>query len=61
MRIGLPWSGPKAEDVDASDVGSRHVVVATGRDYADVSPLKSVYSGAPSSTPNVEVQLTRQA
>jgi len=34
---------------------------AMGRDYSDVSPLRGVYSGAPSSTPNVEVQATRQA
>jgi transglutaminase-like putative cysteine protease len=40
-------------------VGSRHVLVARGRDYSDVSPLKGVYSGAPSSTPNVSVELTR--
>src|SRR4051794_14318442 len=37
MRIGLPWSG---------------LVAATGRDYADVSALEGVYSGAPRSTPH---------
>ena len=42
-------------------VGERHVVVGRARDYADVAPLRGVYSGAPSSTPTVSVDLTRQA
>jgi transglutaminase-like putative cysteine protease len=42
-------------------VGERHVVVALGRDYRDVTPLKGVYSGSPSSTTSVTVELTRQA
>jgi transglutaminase-like putative cysteine protease len=42
-------------------VGERHVVVALGRDYRDVTPLKGVYSGSPSSTTSVTVELTRRA
>ncbi|HUQ39962.1 MAG TPA: transglutaminase family protein [Acidimicrobiales bacterium] len=41
-------------------VGHRHVMLARARDYRDVAPLKGVYSGAPSSTPNVAVTLTRR-
>lgn len=40
-------------------VGERHVVVARGRDYADVAPLKGIYQGAPAVAHTVEVQLTR--
>lgn len=40
-------------------VGPRHVVVARGRDYADVAPLKGVYHGPPSSHLGVSVEITR--
>ena len=40
-------------------VGERHVVVARGRDYADVVPLKGVYNGGPSVSLDVSVELTR--
>ena len=39
--------------------GERHVVVARGRDYADVAPLKGIYHGGPSEALNVVVALTR--
>ena len=42
-------------------VGPRHVLVARGREYGDVSPLKGVYTGAPPSTPSVLVEFTRTA
>jgi hypothetical protein len=42
-------------------VGERHVLVARGRDYRDVPPLKGIFSGAPSTTPVVSVELTRHA
>ncbi|MHB8467585.1 MAG: transglutaminase family protein, partial [Acidimicrobiales bacterium] len=42
-------------------VGERHVVVARGRDYADVPPLKGIYHGAPAIAHEVDVQLTRLA
>jgi transglutaminase-like putative cysteine protease len=41
--------------------GSRHVIVARGRDYADVTPLKGVYHGAPSTGLGVTVEITRLA
>jgi transglutaminase-like putative cysteine protease len=40
-------------------VGPRHVVVARGRDYDDVAPLKGVYHGPPSSAIAVTVEVTR--
>lgn len=43
------------------DVAHRHVVVARGRDYRDVTPLKGVYSGSSSSTQTVRVEMTRRA
>jgi transglutaminase-like putative cysteine protease len=41
--------------------GERHVVVARGRDYADVAPLKGIYHGGPSEELQVTVELTRLA
>ena len=40
--------------------GLDHVVVATGRDYGDVSPFRGVISGGAGSRMAVEVQLTRE-
>jgi transglutaminase-like putative cysteine protease len=42
-------------------VGERHVLVARGRDYADVPPLKGIYRGAPAEALDVTVELTRLA
>ena len=42
-------------------VGERHVAVAKGRDYADVAPLKGVYSGGAVERLGVSVTLTRVA
>ncbi len=39
--------------------GERHVVVARGRDYNDVSPLLGVYSGGTSTSLGVTVAVTR--
>jgi transglutaminase-like putative cysteine protease len=41
-------------------VGPRHVLVARGRDYLDITPLKGIITGAPAATPDVLVELTRQ-
>jgi transglutaminase-like putative cysteine protease len=41
-------------------VGPRHVLVARGRDYRDITPLKGIITGAPAATPEVLVELTRQ-
>jgi len=37
----------------------RHIVVATGRNYADVKPLSGIFNGAGKSTMTVDVELTR--
>jgi len=57
------WTGEWAacDPTNRADVGERHVVVAAGRDYADVPPLKGIYHGAPSSTMEVSVRLARLA
>jgi transglutaminase-like putative cysteine protease len=57
------WTGQwnACDPTNDSRVGEGHVVVAAGRDYADVPPLKGIYSGAPSRTMEVSVTLTRLA
>lgn len=42
-------------------VGERHVVVASGRDYKDVAPVKGVYAGASLDKLDVSVELIRRA
>ena len=42
-------------------IGERHVLVARGRDYADVAPLKGIYRGETGSTLDVAVSVTRLA
>lgn len=42
-------------------IGDRHVRVGHGRDYADVAPLRGVYSGAAGSDLFVSVSITREA
>jgi transglutaminase-like putative cysteine protease len=41
--------------------GPQHVIVARGRDYDDVTPLKGIFTGAPLESLQVEVELTRIA
>jgi transglutaminase-like putative cysteine protease len=53
------WTG--FDPTNGSPVGKRHVLVARGRDYADVTPLKGVYHGAPSTDLGVTVEITRLA
>ena len=50
------WAYDPTNDIP---VGQRHVWVAIGRDYADVTPLKGIYSGAGSSALDVTVDVTR--
>lgn len=42
-------------------VGPQHVLVARGRDYADVTPLKGLFTGKPAEKLEVKVELTRVA
>jgi transglutaminase-like putative cysteine protease len=57
------WAGSWAalDPTSGAPVGERHVVVARGRDYADVPPLKGIYHGPPESAMDVTVEVTRLA
>jgi transglutaminase-like putative cysteine protease len=57
------WTGEwvACDPTNLAPVGERHVVIGRGRDYADVSPLKGIYSGAPSVAMEVTVEVTRLA
>jgi transglutaminase-like putative cysteine protease len=52
------WGFDPTNDIE---VGPRHIWVALGRDYADVSPLKGTYSGGAASAIEVSVDVTRLA
>ncbi|HLL66646.1 MAG TPA: transglutaminase family protein [Micromonosporaceae bacterium] len=51
------WVG--YDPTNSKPVGPGHVVVARGRDYDDVPPLRGVYHGAGSSELGVTVEITR--
>ncbi len=53
------WYG--FDPTNGAAAGQRHVIVARGRDYADVTPLKGVYHGAASTGLGVTVEITRLA
>ena len=55
------WAGGwiAVDPSNLSEVGERHVVVARGRDYADVRPLTGIYSGPAAGAVGVGVELTR--
>jgi transglutaminase-like putative cysteine protease len=57
------WAGSwrPLDPTSGAPVRERHVVVARGRDYADVSPLKGIYHGAPATASTVTVEVTRLA
>jgi transglutaminase-like putative cysteine protease len=57
------WDGDwiACDPTNLSPVGERHVMVAAGRDYGDVPPLKGIYKGAPNGTMQVTVNVTRLA
>jgi transglutaminase-like putative cysteine protease len=57
------WSGHwQALDPTAGGlVGPQHVLVARGRDYADVPPIKGIFDGGPTAHLDVKVRLTRLA
>jgi len=42
-------------------IEDRHIVVARGRDYDDVAPLRGVYAGSTNSELFVSVEITREA
>jgi transglutaminase-like putative cysteine protease len=47
------------DPTNGNEVGERHIVVATGRDYHDVSPLRGIFSGGLGRSVDVQVTLTR--
>jgi transglutaminase-like putative cysteine protease len=55
------WGGDWAgwDPTHCEPISERHVIVARGRDYADVVPLKGVYHGAPAASHEVSVAITR--
>lgn len=57
------WTGEWFGWDPTNDVppGDRHVIVARGREYADVPPLKGVYAGSAPSEMVVKVDITRLA
>ena len=55
------WDG-RWQAIDPTNdraVGSAHVIVARGRDYADVPPLKGIYAGGRSEGLGVVVEITQ--
>jgi transglutaminase-like putative cysteine protease len=57
------WAGSwtPLDPTSGAAVGERHVVVARGRDYADVPPLKGIYHGPSGGDMRVTVEVTRLA
>jgi transglutaminase-like putative cysteine protease len=57
------WAGSwtPLDPTSLAPVGERHVVVARGRDYADVPPLKGIYHGSAGGGMTVTVEVTRLA
>jgi transglutaminase-like putative cysteine protease len=57
------WAGGwrPLDPTSGAPVAERHVVVARGRDYNDVPPLKGVYDGPPECSMDVTVEVTRLA
>jgi len=55
------WAGDWVpyDSTHLADVGVDHVLVARGRDYTDVTPLKGIIAGATSSELAVTVEVTR--
>jgi transglutaminase-like putative cysteine protease len=56
---GTGWVGD--DPTNGRTVGSDHVLVATGRDYADVAPVKGVIAGGGTSRLEAAVEITRLA
>ena len=54
---GHGWCG--LDPTNAQSVAGNHVKVATGRDYADVSPLKGTYRGTDRRKMTVDVLVTK--
>ncbi|KUI25384.1 transglutaminase family protein [Mycobacterium sp. GA-2829] len=57
------WTGGwwNYDPTNDTDIDERYISVGVGRDYADVSPLKGIYSGEGSTDLDVVVEVTRLA
>ena len=57
------WDGEwtAVDPTNNRGVGTAHVIVARGRDYADVPPLKGIYAGGASEGLGVTVEITQVA
>jgi transglutaminase-like putative cysteine protease len=57
------WAGAwtPLDPTSGAPVGERHVVVARGRDYGDVPPIKGIYHGPSGGDMKVTVEVTRLA
>jgi transglutaminase-like putative cysteine protease len=57
------WSGAwtPVDPTAGRSIGEHHVLVARGRDYSDVPPVKGIFHGGPTSSLEVTVLLTRLA
>ncbi|MDD4868563.1 MAG: transglutaminase family protein, partial [Mycobacterium sp.] len=57
------WTGSwwDYDPTNDTEINEQYVSVGTGRDYADVSPLKGIYSGEGSTGLDVVVETTRLA
>jgi transglutaminase-like putative cysteine protease len=55
------WVGEwvQFDPTNGREVAQDHILVAKGRDYHDVSPLKGIFSGGRSRKIDVEVSITR--
>lgn len=53
------WHG--YDPTNHADVGEHHVVVARGREYGDVTPLRGVFAGGATSEQRVDVEITQEA
>jgi transglutaminase-like putative cysteine protease len=57
------WTGGwwNYDPTNDADINEQYISVGVGRDYADVSPLKGIYSGEGSTDLDVVVEITRLA
>jgi transglutaminase-like putative cysteine protease len=57
------WTGSwwNYDPTNDSEINEQYISVGVGRDYADVSPLKGIYSGEGSTDLDVVVEITRLA
>jgi len=57
------WTGGwwDYDPTNDNEINEQYVTVGTGRDYADVTPLKGIYSGEGSTDLDVIVEITRLA